>query len=193
MSETLKVNSKRWWDSIVGRWAANGDKRDRPHEFKKVAADIDAGSVLEIGCAVGSFCKYLKPAIQYFGTDISSAMVEIARKEYPRKIFLELDIFNMNLGKWQNAFTHTCAFQVLEHFEMEQFLKFINVCSKVSQVSLYFSVPKGLPTTADRKADGHYIGWNTLNDFAKDVKGFGIINELPCDDTHLMGELVWHN
>lgn len=50
------------------------------------------GKVLDIGCGTGLLLDYITPE-DYIGTDISGAMLEVARKKYPGYQFHEADMF----------------------------------------------------------------------------------------------------
>jgi len=188
----LDVNSAEWWNSMASRYEARGDLRERPDEYTTAASLIGDGPVLEVGCAFGQFSKYLKDRITYVGMDISSELIVRARKWHPQYVFVCANAARLGEHQWGKAFEHTCSFQMLEHFTWEAFDALMKNLKKVTRTSLIFSVPRGLPSAADAKADGHLIGWEDEADLATCFRRYGTsISFVPCDDNHIMGQLFY--
>jgi len=188
----LEVNSPSWWDSMAGRYEARGDLRERPDEYTTASQVIDDGPVLEVGCAFGQFADYLPPEIDYMGMDVSAELIKRAREKHPERIFVCGNATKMGAHQWGKGFKHTCIFQVLEHFNWDDFHKLMQTLKKMTRTSLIFSVPKGIPSKADAIADGHLIGWEDEADLADCFKQHGRgISFLPCDDNHIMGQLFY--
>lgn len=57
-----------------------------------------AKTVLEIGCGTGDFIDALNPG-RGVGADISSKMIQIARRKYPHHTFIEMDAENITLNE----------------------------------------------------------------------------------------------
>src|SRR3989344_6827304 len=72
----------------VDYWVQNRSKlsdlyKSERHFFDKVILKVD--SVLDIGCAAGGsalFCRELGTASKYLGIDVSSSLVEVAKKRF---------------------------------------------------------------------------------------------------------------
>ena len=186
------VNSAEWWNSMAGRYQERGDLRERPDEYAEAASHLVGGPVLELGCAFGQFSKYVPSDISYIGMDISSELIKRARKLHPDKLFVCANGAKLGSKQWGKAFAHVCCFQMLEHFTWEDFTALMQNVAGLAQVSLLFSVPRGLPSRADAKADGHLIGWRDEEDLEKCFKQFGeSVEFMPCAANHLMGQLYY--
>lgn len=188
----MDVNSPTWWNEMAEQYEARGDLRERPCEYTNAASLIASGPVLEVGCAFGQFSDYLPEDIHYLGMDVSSELVRRARKRHPNRAFVCANATGMAAHQWGKAFAHTCAFQMLEHFNWEDFDTLMKALERVTRDSLVFSVPRGLPTLADAKADGHLIGWEDEYELSKCFRKYGkTIVFIDCDDNHIMGQLFY--
>lgn len=75
-------------------------------------------SILEFGFANGyNSCRSLVPLLpndykEFFGTDLSSEMIEDAKKQclIPRSTFLQMDITSKIPAEFQNRFDHVFSF-----------------------------------------------------------------------------------
>jgi len=85
----------RAWASpnVVAHYATH---RSQPRDLHRSESYFLPGllkpglEVLDVGCAVGGFCallRELQPDLRYTGVDISAAMVEEARRRYPKSRF----------------------------------------------------------------------------------------------------------
>ncbi|MDP3941968.1 MAG: class I SAM-dependent methyltransferase [bacterium] len=71
--------------------------------FDKTKRPLRGASILDIGCGTGDILPYLweKSVGQYVGTDIYKPALQLARKKYPKEIFLFTDILkDENLGRF---------------------------------------------------------------------------------------------
>jgi len=177
---------------MASRYEARGALRERPDEYTQAGALLQNGPVLEVGCAFGQFSKYVNENINYVGMDISSELIDCARLWHPSKIFVCANAANLGEHQWGTSFAHTCCFQMLEHFTWDNFDKLMLTISKVTRESLVFNVPRGIPSAADKKADGHLIGWADEYELSNCFMRFGkTLTFLPCDDNHIMGQLFY--
>ena len=83
----------------------------------------DAGSIVEIGCGVGSFSRYIKRRFRdkiVYGIDSSQAAIDKANKRYPGQdiIFMREDFFNLH-----EKFDCVVSVHVFILFEVDQFLE----------------------------------------------------------------------
>ncbi len=61
-------------------------------------AAIDNKSILDVGCGLGDFYKFLikkKIHVEYTGIDIIPEFITIAHNKYPEGVFIQKDIFSM--------------------------------------------------------------------------------------------------
>lgn len=75
---------------------------DMPYndEMDKFASLLNGKEVLDIGCAMGSFTKYLSDkGLHMEGIDISSKLIDIAKKKVPNVNFRVMDMLNMDIDK----------------------------------------------------------------------------------------------
>ncbi len=75
---------------------------DMPYnnEMDKFASYLHGEDVLDIGCAMGSFTKYISDkGLNVDGIDISSKMIDIARMKVPNVNFQVMDMLNLTIDK----------------------------------------------------------------------------------------------
>lgn len=75
---------------------------DMPYnnEMDKFVSYLKGKDVLDIGCAMGSFTKYISDkGLNVDGIDISSKMIDIARKKVPNVNFQVMDMLNLTIDK----------------------------------------------------------------------------------------------
>jgi SAM-dependent methyltransferase len=84
--------------------------------IRKTVSDLNgkAESVLDFGCGVGRWIKLLDQHFPtYYGVDISPKMLDIARKEHPRKAFSRLE--NFQISEPDDSFCLALSVAVLHH------------------------------------------------------------------------------
>lgn len=70
------------------------------NEMDKFVSYLNGKDVLDIGCAMGSFTKYISDkGLNVDGIDISSKMIDIARKKVPNVNFQVMDMLNLTIDK----------------------------------------------------------------------------------------------
>ncbi|RKZ99102.1 MAG: hypothetical protein DRQ46_00300 [Gammaproteobacteria bacterium] len=181
----MKANSFDWWNMKGKKYTDKNDFRDRSMEFASAVRNVK-GSVLEIGCAFGRFCKYLDPKTQYVGMDISSYLIEQAKEQMPDKIFLKGDV--TKLGEhWRNSFGTVVCCQTLEHFTWEELANIMNRIKMVAKYRLIFSVPRGMPTKRELIDDGHLIGWANDEAAIKYFEKYGKVKIIQGNNNHICG------
>lgn len=94
------------------------DKRNPEYKFRSYTSEVKpyitkGGSLLDIGCAYGSFLKQARKFFQVSGTDISDYAIDIAKQRVPdaKKIW-QSDVQSIPLDRKYDAIT---CFDVLEH------------------------------------------------------------------------------
>ena len=83
--------------------------------IKKLLKDKE--KVLDFGCGNGRFSEIFKKT-QYIGVDISSKLIDMAQKKYPRKKFLVID--GLNLPFKDNFFDLVIAIAVFHHIPSKE-------------------------------------------------------------------------
>lgn len=93
----LEYDEKLYWERRGQYWAE--DVAEYPTHLEKVEPlikKISPKSVIDIGCGDGRWSEYFKD-ITYLGVDISSTMIDAAKKKYPKAKFIVSSI--EELGK----------------------------------------------------------------------------------------------
>lgn len=102
---------------------------------------IEFQTVLDVGCGRGAFLEMLAsqyPLIEFKGVDISSAAVDLAKREYPGGQFWVMDI-SKNFVDQQ--FDLIICSEVLEHIQDD--LSALNNIAHMAKKYLVISTPQG--------------------------------------------------
>lgn len=176
------LNSKGWWEEKIKRYHSI---RIQHVDFVAAATELRGSSIAEIGCCFGDFSKYVPSDKEYFGIDISSQAIQLARMRYPNVRFY--------LGDFREIMKHTpgpdtaVALQVIEHFSNPRaILRSLLAWSRRSAV---FSVPRGLPKHSDLVNNGHLVGWRDEQDIQKLCEGLGKLTFWKGASHHLCATL----
>jgi SAM-dependent methyltransferase len=76
------------------RWTPQGQLR-RYHTFLEIAPDLNNQRILDYGCGMADFYKFLKRRgipVQYTGVDINEQFINVAKKKYPECTFRVMNI-----------------------------------------------------------------------------------------------------
>ncbi len=76
------------------RWTPQGQLR-RYHTFLDIAPDLNNQKILDYGCGMGDFYKFLKRRgvdVKYTGVDINENFINVAKKKYPECKFMVMNI-----------------------------------------------------------------------------------------------------
>ncbi len=71
------------------RWTPQGQLR-RYYTFLEIAPDLNNRKILDYGCGMGDFYKFLKRrgiSVNYTGIDINGNFINVAKKKYPECLF----------------------------------------------------------------------------------------------------------
>lgn len=144
---TVKALEKRW---------------ESDHDFmSKVASLVIGKSLLDIGCGLGHLYEHIKRDITYLGVDQSSEMLTRARERYPNAKFIQQNLYELNLPKFD---TVTCI-DVLHHqIALEPALSILmEHTRKALVVTLYIHerYKKGKHPKQKRGQCGEIITWYT--------------------------------
>lgn len=177
----MELNSIEFWDSMKDRYLENKDTRDNPYEYGIIAKHC-IGSVLEFGSCFGMFSKYLSEAQKkfYIGCEISPRLVEKAREFNPNIPFTVGSI--LESGFKTGSFDTVVAFQLLEHFDTNDFIRAISEMKRIADKRIIFSVPnRNMIPDASHVQEFDYE--KVFNIF----KMYGSITFLPCYEHHIVG------
>lgn len=137
-------------------------------------------SVLEIGCGTGFLLNALNPK-RGVGIDISSGMLEVARREYPHLEFCQMDAERLTLGE---KFDVVILSDVLGYFEdiQQAFRELKKVCTPATRIILTYHsfLWNPLLTVAEKlhlKMAQNRLNWLNRNDIENllYVEGFDVI------------------
>jgi SAM-dependent methyltransferase len=76
------------------RWTPQGQLR-RYHTFLDIAPDLNNQKILDYGCGMGDFYKFLKRRgleVKYTGVDINENFINVAKKKYPECNFTVMNV-----------------------------------------------------------------------------------------------------
>lgn len=76
------------------RWTPQGQLR-RYHTFLEIAPDLNNQKILDYGCGMGDFYKFLKRrriSVDYTGVDINENFIKVAKKKFPECLFEVMSI-----------------------------------------------------------------------------------------------------
>ncbi len=76
------------------RWTPQGQLR-RYHTFLDIAPDLNNQKILDYGCGMGDFYKFLKRRgvdVKYTGVDINENFINVAKKKYPECNFMVMNV-----------------------------------------------------------------------------------------------------
>ena len=76
------------------RWTPQGQLR-RYHTFLDIAPDLNNQKILDYGCGMGDFYKFLKRRgvdVKYTGVDINENFINVAKKKYPECDFRVMNV-----------------------------------------------------------------------------------------------------
>lgn len=98
--ETYNTTAKQWSENhaVAGFW------KEEMRTFRKL---LPSGKVLEIGSGGGRDAKELIAlGYEYIGTDISTGLIEVAKKENPHATFLAQSVYELAFpeGTWFDGF-----------------------------------------------------------------------------------------
>ncbi|MGE5172583.1 MAG: class I SAM-dependent methyltransferase, partial [Betaproteobacteria bacterium] len=76
------------------RWTPQGQLR-RYHTFLDITPNLNTQKILDYGCGMGDFYKFLKRrgiSVNYTGVDINENFINVAKKKYPECVFKVMSI-----------------------------------------------------------------------------------------------------
>ncbi len=139
IDHTKNINTKEYWDNIWKKEGVNTRNihRNKPYLYDEILNYIkDGDSVLDIGCGVGIFLRYIdkrRKNIKSYGIDISSEAIKLLQSiniDGECYKIPDSNIYNRKIGKFatidiktgKNNFNVVTAIQTLEHIPCEESL-----------------------------------------------------------------------
>lgn len=167
-SKFYNPNSKEHWNEKLGNMKNSVWRYDVYKEMEPYLSVHDKFSLLDVGCALGDGCIYLKnqfPHGDIEGCDFSERGIEKAKKKSDQVNFFVLDILKDKIPKKYDYITFV---SVLEHFNKPK--KIIKKALKNTN-NLIIDCPYATHISYD-KHDEHKYAFNekTLNDFKAKTK-----------------------
>jgi len=118
---------ERWWSRVdPSLFLANNNRES----YAVVAGMLTEGSVLEVGCGVGSLYKHINDR-DYTGIDITRNFIEYLRKRHPEATFKEAGILAIPYG--DKEFDESACMSVFEHMHPEDVEKGITELIRVTK------------------------------------------------------------
>ena len=115
MSQDLELKTIKTYDAMAKSWAkSHSIASDWDEEIAVFARLLPSGKVLEVGCGGGRDAQSLiEQGFEYFGTDASKGMIEVAQSEIPSAVFEQCNVYG--LGNLHTKFDGFWACAVLLH------------------------------------------------------------------------------
>jgi SAM-dependent methyltransferase len=130
---SMPVAYQLWWNLVGGpAWA-----KALVNEYIRPPA---GARILEIGCGPGTILKYL-PQAEYFGFDLSSRYIELAKKRFPNARFLCERVSEFSLSDPQ-SFDLVLALGVIHHLQDSE-------ANKLFEIAYQALKPGGKLVTVD--------------------------------------------
>jgi ubiquinone/menaquinone biosynthesis C-methylase UbiE len=104
------------------RWSAKATDPARERYLKVLLKHLPKGAqVLDLGCGSGALAtRRLSERFQITGVELSSRMVELARRNVPSATFVRADMASVEFPP--ELFDGVCAFYSLTHLPQEELL-----------------------------------------------------------------------
>lgn len=132
ITDDITKYDSQWWDNLYKEWT-HGEVEHESKHYEVISEMIGDGSVLEVGCGMGWFSKYIKG--KYLGIDWSKEAVKKAKTHFPDKDFrhaLHTDI--------KEHFDNACLFEVFEHTDKpKELVEYLKTIAN----TVYVALPEG--------------------------------------------------
>ncbi|MEK7640511.1 MAG: class I SAM-dependent methyltransferase [Patescibacteria group bacterium] len=103
----------RWIENIFFKY-----QKPRLAEYLQ-SINFQSGKVLDVGCGYGRYSEMLGD--NYIGIDLEKDALELCRKSYPGKTFLEMDATKLNFP--DNSFDLVISTLMFHHLTEDQFIQ----------------------------------------------------------------------
>lgn len=157
-----KISNKQFYEKAIKEYGVTAqgvhwnNKYTQYKRFEVITSsikDIKNSSLVDVGCGFGEYYNYLeindKVPKGYIGIDSVKKMIDISKKRFEDKIFLNLDILEDDLI---TADYYICsgALNILTYNECETFIK---KCFQHSKKAFIFNFLRGLTFNNILKSD----------------------------------------
>lgn len=144
-------------------WSSKQNQEVRFRVLSEIG-DLNNSSVLDVGCGFGSFYKFLSTrfsGISYTGIDIVPEMINTCRQNFPGVSFLEGDISQVNLNKFDFVFASgTLSFKVENYKQI--YFDMIRKMYDLSTIGTGFNL-----LLAEHHIDDHEFATYTIEEIKK--------------------------
>lgn len=171
MGKKLKEKTVEYYDAHASEWAGeHGGYEDRSFWFEEMEIFnkyLPKGRVIEFGSGAGKDAKSLiRMGYDYVGTDASSGLIEIARKNNPTSTFLNRPLENLRLPK--SSFDGFWTAATLLHIPKDRINKVLrNIKGVVKKGGVGFiSLKSGSGEKIDEPT-GRLFSYYSLDDFSE--------------------------
>lgn len=105
LSENEEI-TRQSYDKHAAAWSSyHSIKKFWGEEFDRFYGLLPAGKLLEVGCGAGRDAKELiQHGYDYVGTDISTGLLELARKNNPQAHFEQMSLYDLDFNEKFDGF-----------------------------------------------------------------------------------------
>ncbi len=160
-------------------------------EISKFKELLPNGCVLEIGSGAGHDASWLiDSGYDYLGTDISSGMLEQARKNNPGVRFDEISVYNLNFDELFDGFWCSAVLLHIPKNRLDTALSAIHRSIKQDAYG-FICTKEGDSEVVER--DGRFHAYWSDRDFSERLNdnGYKIIERNSLLTNHSTGEIKW--
>lgn len=153
--ETYNKTAKKWFGEhkTAGFWKAEMDI------FNKL---LPSGNILEIGSGGGRDAKELiQLGYDYVGTDISTGLLEIAKKENPTLTFLQQSVYDLNFAEKFDGFWASAVLLHIPKPRVDEALGKIHNVVRKDGIG-FISLKQGI---GERIDDGRFFAYYAKEEF----------------------------
>lgn len=165
-----------YYDQHAGEWA---DKHDTGNfwvvPMEKLKELLPEGKIIEIGSGGGRDAKFLVgTGYDYTGTDISSGLLEIAKKHNPNEEFLQQSVYDLDFEEPFDGFWASAVLLHIPKDRIHEALKSINSVLRVGAIG-FISLKEGDGESVD--SDNRFFAYYNSEEFSKILaeRGFEVL------------------
>lgn len=131
----MRSKVQEYYDSIAGSYEESRFKNSYGQFIDKqernlIGKYLENSVGIDIACGTGRFMDFCN-----IGIDFSEKMLDVAKKRFPNKDFVQGDIHNISL---QGEFNHAICFHVFMHLEKKSLSTVINQVDKIIKPNGFF-------------------------------------------------------
>jgi 2-polyprenyl-3-methyl-5-hydroxy-6-metoxy-1,4-benzoquinol methylase len=162
-----RANTKEYWDSL---WSSP-KRRTEKYSMQRAwwcIQEINAKSVLDVGCGNGRLLYGVKEGREVFGIDISQVAIDRMKREYGVD-GLAMDIYDLN--KLDRKFDFVVCNHTLEHLYRDK--EVVQLCkNKLNSGGTFFcAVPNNMSSPKETEEHCQMYNSESLSNLITDVFG----------------------